>query len=63
MSRLGSQAKQELAFTSPEVSYRCFDPGQAGFMLVSPDPWGSLGEMSGLNMEPFRKGVYILILL
>lgn len=59
--RLGSQAK--LASTSPEVRYPYFKPGQAGLMLFSPDPWGSLGEIRGLTMKSFRKGVYTLILL
>lgn len=62
-SRVGSQAKQEIEPTSPEGSYLYFSPGQTGFMLFSPDPWGSLGEISGLNIKPFRKGMYILILL
>lgn len=52
-----------LRLGSSEVSYLYFNPGQAGLMLFSPDPWGSLGEISGLTMKFFRKGVYTLILL
>lgn len=57
MPRAGSQARQGLASTSPEVSYLDSNPRQA--TCWSPLTVGA--QVSGLTMMLFRKGVCILL--